>query len=143
MIPTKTGLILAALRISPLNRLRIVCALLLFQRKAGIPQGLRFSFGPSPYGPRCPEVYSALVSLEREGLIIRPLHPAPAQVPYYLTKRGKAEADRAARGIPPALMRHLENAVREAGRLELLDLVRHTLEGRMVKADGAKRQDLP
>jgi len=129
MIPTKTGLIPAALRISPLDRLRIVCALLLFQRKAGAPQGLRFSFEPSPYGPRCPEVYSALVSLERDELVVRPLHPAPAEVPYYLTRRGKAEADRAARSIPPALMWHLEGTVREAGRLELLDLIRRTLEG--------------
>jgi len=87
-------------------------ALFLLRRRAGeIPD--YFHFEPYLYGPCSFEVYDVLATLEREGLVVRPLHPMPHQVAYYLTERGKKEAEEAVRALDPQVREHLEAVIRE------------------------------
>jgi uncharacterized protein YwgA len=119
MVHTKAKWILMVLRISPLDRIHIMKALFLLQRKAGkIPD--YFHFESYLYGPCSFEVYDALTALEREGLVVRPLHPMLQWAAYYLTDRGKKEAESAVRALDPQLREHLETAVKEVKNSKML-----------------------
>ncbi len=123
----KAKWILAMLRIAPLDRIHIMKALFLLQRRVGeIPN--YFHFEPYLYGPCSFEVYEVLAALEEEGIIVRPLHPMPQWVEYYLTQRGKKEADRAANGIAPDLLQRLEEVTKEVSRLGFYELLQRVYE---------------
>jgi uncharacterized protein YwgA len=123
----KAKWILAMLRISPLDRIHIMKALFLLQRRAGeIPD--YFHFEPYLYGPCSFEVYDVLAALEAEGLVVQPLHPIPQWVAYYLTERGKKEAERAARELTPELMQKLEEVTREVSRLGFYELLKRVYD---------------
>ena len=118
----KAKWILAMLRISPLDRIHLMKALFLFQRRVGqIPD--YFHFEPYLYGPCSFEVYEVLAILEKEGLVVRPFHPIPQWVAYYLTDRGKKEVERAAKDLPPELLQCLEEVTREVSRLGFYELL--------------------
>jgi len=123
----KAKWILAILRIAPLDRIHIMKALFLFQRRVGeIPD--YFHFEPYLYGPCSFEVYKVLATLEDDGIIIRPLHPMPQWVEYYLTRRGKKEADRAVNDIAPDLLQRLEEITKEVSQLGFYELLRRVYE---------------
>jgi uncharacterized protein YwgA len=127
MVHPKAKWILAMLRISPLDRIHIMKALFLLRRRAGeIPD--YFQFQPYLYGPCSFEVYDVLAALEREGLVVRPLHPMPHWVAYYLTERGKKEAEKAARALDPQLREHLEALTREVSQLGFYELLRRVYD---------------
>jgi len=127
MVHPKAKWILAMLRISPLDRIHIMKALFLLRRRAGeIPD--YFQFEPYLYGPCSFEVYDVLAALEREGLVVRPLHPMPHWVAYYLTERGKKEAEKAARALDPQLREHLEAQTREVSQLGFYELLRRVYD---------------
>jgi hypothetical protein len=114
-IGNKAKWILAMLKISPLDRIRIMKALFLLKRRAGeIPD--YFQFEPYLYGPCSFEAYDVLASMEREGLVVRPLHPIPNCVAYYLTERGKKEAEKAVCDLDPKMIEHLEAVTREVSQ---------------------------
>ena len=119
----KAKWILAMLRVSPLDRIHIMKALFLFGKRVGeIPN--YFHFEPYLYGPCSFEVYEVLEILEKDGLVVRPLHPIPQWVAYYLTDRGKKEAERAAKDISPELLQRLEEVTREVSRLGFYELLK-------------------
>ena len=127
MAHPKAKWILAMLRISPLDRIHIMKALFLFQRRVGeIPDF--FHFEPYLYGPCSFEVYDVLATMEKEGLVVRPLHPMPHWVDYYLTQCGKKEAEQAARALDPQLRSHLEAVTKEISRLGFYELLRCVYE---------------
>jgi hypothetical protein len=67
--------ILATLMVQPLDRIHIMEALFLLQKRVGgIPNF--FQFEPFFYGPCSFEVYESLFALERNGFVVRPLSPA-------------------------------------------------------------------
>src|SRR5579884_1138962 len=102
MLLPKARWVLVMLRVSPLDRMHIMRGLFLFQRRAG---GVRdaFKFEPYLFGPCSFEVYDVLAAVEGDGLAVRPTHPTPQWVPYYLTGRGEKEAEVAARSLDPQL----------------------------------------
>lgn len=115
--------ILAALMVKPLDRIHIMEALFLLQRRVGgIPDF--FQFEPFFYGPCSFEVYESLFSLERNGFVVRPLSPMFHPVVYYLTDRGKKEAEKAVRTIDPYIWENLVAVISEVGQLSLCDLLR-------------------
>jgi len=102
-------------------------ALFLLQKRAGeIPD--YFHFEPYLYGPCSFEVYDVLAALERDGLVVRPLHPMPHWVAYYLTERGKKEAEKAVRALDPQLREHLEAVTREVSQLGFHELLRRVYD---------------
>jgi uncharacterized protein YwgA len=127
MVQPKARWILAMLRISPLDRIHIMKALFLLQRRAGeIPD--YFHFEPYLYGPCSFEVYDVLTALEREGLVVRPLHPVPHWAAYYLTERGRREAEEAVRDLDQQLREHLEAVTGEVGQLGFRELLRRVYD---------------
>jgi uncharacterized protein YwgA len=127
MVHPKAKWILAMLRISPLDRIHIMKALFLLQRRAGeIPD--YFQFKPYLYGPCSFEVYDVLAALEREGLVVRPLDPMPQWVAYYLTERGKKEAEKAVCDLDPKLRECLEAVTREVSRLGFYELLKRVYD---------------
>jgi uncharacterized protein YwgA len=127
MVHPKAKWILAMLRISPLDRIHIMKALFLLRRRAGeIPD--YFQFEPYLYGPCSFEVYDVLAALEQEGLVVRPLDPMPHWVAYYLTERGKKEAEKAVRDLDPKLRERLEAVTREVSRLGFYELLKRVYD---------------
>ena len=123
----KAKWILAMLRISPLDRIHIMKGLFLLWRRMGeIPD--YFQFEPYLYGPCSFEVYDVLAAMEKEGLIVQPSHPAPQWANYYLTERGRKEAERALREIDAKLRDHLETVTREVSRLGFYALLKRVYE---------------
>jgi hypothetical protein len=123
----KAKWILAMLRVSPLDRIHIMKALFLLWKRVGeIPD--YFHFEPYLYGPCSFEVYEVLATLEKECLVVRPLHPMPQWVAYYLTERGKKEAERAIRELTPELIQKLEEITREVSQLGFYELLRRVYE---------------
>jgi len=111
------------LKISPLDRIHIMKALFLLWKRAGeIPD--YFHFEPYLYGPCSFEVYDVLRDLEREGLIVQPLHAVPQWAKYYLTERGKEEAARALCEIDPILRQQLKMVTKEVSQLGFYALLK-------------------
>lgn len=123
----KAKWILAMLRISPLDRIRIMKGLFLLWRRVGdIPD--YFHFEPYLYGPCSFEVYDVLAIMEKKGLIVQPSHSVPQWEAYYLTERGRKEAERAIREIDPQLRERLEEITREVSRLSFYALLKRVYE---------------
>ena len=102
-------------------------ALFLLQRRAGeIPD--YFHFEPYLYGPCSFEVYDVLATLEKEGLVVRPLHPMPQWVAYYLTERGKKEAESALRDLDPGVRKRLETVTRDVSQLGFYELLKRVYD---------------
>lgn len=123
-MPSKNSWILLALRATPLDRIRLMKTLFLvwYRRGQHIPDF--FEFQPYLYGPCSFEVYSTLDGLSAERLIVQAPHPVQQWANYYLTQRGKAAAEEAAKGAPPALRDQLQKVAQEVARLSFRELLR-------------------
>ncbi len=123
----KAKWILAMLRVSPLDRIHIMKGLFLLWKRAGeIPD--YFHFEPYLYGPCSFEVYDVLAIMENEGLIVQPSHPVLRWEAYYLTERGRKEAERAIREMDPPLRERLEEITREVNRLGFYALLKRVYD---------------
>lgn len=120
----KAKWILAMLRISPMDRIHIMKALFLLGRRGGDLPNF-FKFEPYLYGPCSFELYTLLEELVEEGLIVQPPHPAPRWGKYYLTPKGKIEADRAFKEINPQHRYLLKEVTREVGRMGFYELLKY------------------
>jgi len=121
---TKKDWILLALRRIPLDRIHIMKTLFLIWHRSerNIPD--YFEFEPYLYGPCSFEVYSVLADLQADGLIVQPPHPVPQWVNYYLTAKGKREAEEAEKGISPTTLELIEKVAEEISRLDFSELLR-------------------
>ncbi|KIE57799.1 hypothetical protein A946_11250 [Methylacidiphilum kamchatkense Kam1] len=123
MAHPKAKWILATLKVTPLDRIRIMKTLfLMWKREGNISDYFRFE--PYLYGPCSFEVYDILAAMEREGLIVQPSHSVAQWAKYYLTQRGREEAERAIREITPELRERLEAITTEVSRFSFYELLK-------------------
>lgn len=120
----KKDWILLLLRESPLDRIHIMKALFLIWHRSGRKIKDYFEFEPYLYGPCSFEVYSALENLQAEGFIVQPLHPIPQWVKYYLTEKGKKEANEVAKRTLPNTIKSIETVSDEVSQISFLELLR-------------------
>lgn len=121
---TKGGWVLLALKVAPLDRIRLMKALFLFwwRSQKEIPQ--YFKFEPYLYGPYSLEVYYVLDRLLDAGLIMQLPHSIQQRAEYYLTRRGEMEAIKAAQTADVEVLKKLEQVVKEVARLDFNELLR-------------------
>lgn len=124
MALTKKDWILLSLKQVPLDRIHIMKALFLIWHRSDRNIKDYFSFLPYLYGPCSFEVYSALESLQADGLIVQPPHSIPQWVKYYLTERGKKEAEEAVKKASPDTLILIETVAEEASQLNFYELLR-------------------
>jgi len=124
MALTKKDWILLALRRTPLDRIHIMKTLFLIWHRSGRKIADYFEFVPYLYGPCSFEVYSALESLQADGLIVQPPHPTPQWVNYYLTERGKKKAEEVTNRASPETLRFIETVAEEISQLGFNELLR-------------------
>lgn len=99
-------------------------ALFLVWRRSGGNVPDFFHFEPYLYGPCSFELYRVLRELEEKGLIVQPPHPVQQWAKYYLTERGKAEAESVSRHIDPGILKKMEQAVDEVACLDFYALLK-------------------
>ena len=119
----KAKWIFAALRIRPLDRIRLMKALFLTWKRSGGNIPGFFQFEPYLYGPCSFELYRVLRELEEKGLIVQPPHPIQQWAKYYLTERGKEKADSMSRHIDTKILERLKQAVDEVADLDFYKLL--------------------
>lgn len=124
MALTKKDWILLVLRQTPLDRIHIMKTLFLIWHRLGRKIPDFFEFEPYLYGPCSFEVYSVLESLQADGYVVQPPHPMPQWVNYYLTGRGKKEAEEVAKSASPKTLRFIETVAKEASQLSFYELLR-------------------
>lgn len=124
MAIAKKYYILLALRQAPLDRIHIMKALFLVWHKSGRKIKDYFEFVPYLYGPCSFEVYSELEKLKAEGFIVQPLHPMPQWANYYLTEKGKKDADESVKKVSPNTLRLLKEVSEEVSRLSFYELLK-------------------
>jgi|SRR3989304_3135587 len=124
MALTEKDWILLALKRIPLDRIHIMKTLFLIWHRSGRKMTGYFQFEPYLYGPCSFEVYSMLGNLQANGFIVQPPHPAPQWVNYYLTDRGKKEAEEAEKRVSPNILRLIEEVANEVSRLNFYELLR-------------------
>ena len=120
----KKDWILLTLRQTPLDRIHIMKTLFLIWHRLGKKITDYFEFVPYLYGPCSFEVYSVLEGLQADGFIIQPPYPKPQWVNYYLTERGKKEAEESAKTALPETVRFIETVVAETSKLSFHELLR-------------------
>jgi len=123
---TKNDWVLLLLRQNPLDRIHIMKALFLIWHRSGRNIKNYFEFVPYLYGPCSFEVYSVLENLQANGFIVQPPHSMPQWVNYYLTEKGRKEAENAAARASSDILRFIEKIVEQVSRLgfyELLQMV--------------------
>lgn len=120
----KAKWILAALRIKPLDRIRLMKALFLVWKRSGGNIPNFFHFEPYLYGPCSFEVYSALDELSKQGLIVQPPQPPHQWANYYLTSRGRVAAEEAAKTVAPDNRALLEQVIQEVSQLGFYELLK-------------------
>jgi len=120
----KKDWILLVLRRTPLDRIHIMKTLFLIWHRSGRKFADYFKFEPYLYGPCSFEVYSVLGNLQTSGFIVQPPHPMPQWINYYLTERGKNEAEQAAKRASPETLRFIETVAEEASQLSFYELLR-------------------
>jgi uncharacterized protein YwgA len=121
---TKKEWILLLLRETPLDRIHIMKALFLIWHRSGRKIKDYFVFEPYLYGPCSFEVYSVLRVLETSGFIVQPPHPRPQWINYFLTTRGKEEAEKAKEKASPETLRVIEKVSNEVSQLSFYELLR-------------------
>ncbi len=124
MALTKKDWLLLVMRRTPLDRIHIMKALFLIWHRSGRKITDYFEFEHYLYGPCSLEIYAVLESLQTDGFIVQPPHPKPQWVNYYLTERGKKEAEEAKKRIPPETIRFIETVVDEVSQLSFYELLR-------------------
>lgn len=124
MALAKKDWILLALRQTPLDRIHIMKTLFLIWHRSGRKMTDYFRFEPYLYGPCSFEVYSVLESLQADGYIVQPPHPTPQWINYYLTEKGRKQAEEAANSASPETLRFIETVVKEVSELNFYGLLR-------------------
>ena len=124
MTLTKKDWVLLALRQTPLDRIHIMKTLFLIWHRSGRKITDYFDFNPYLYGPCSFEVYSVLDSLQADRYIVQPPHTIPQWVNYYLTERGKKEAEEAVRKASREALILIETVVAESSQLSFYELLR-------------------
>lgn len=119
----KRDWILLALRRTPLDRMHTMKTLFLIWHGSGRKITNYFEFIPYLYGPCSFEVYSEIEKLKGEGLIVQPPHPMPQWVNYYLTEKGKKEAEEVKKRTPLETIRFIETVVDEVSKLSFYELL--------------------
>ena len=99
-------------------------ALFLIWHRSGRNIPNYFNFEPYLYGPCSFEVYSVLKILETSGFIVQAPHPRPQWVNYFLTARGKEEAEKAKEKASPDTLRVIEKVSHEVSQLSFYELLR-------------------
>lgn len=123
MAITKNDWILLALRQTPLDRIHIMKTLFLIWHRSGRKITDYFDFKPYLYGPCSFEVYSVIASLQSDGYIVQPPHPTPQWVNYYLTERGKMEAEEAKKRVSSNALNLIKEVVEEVSQLGIYELL--------------------
>jgi len=124
MTLTKKDWLLLLLKQSPLDRIHIMKALFLVWHRSRRKIEDYFEFEPYLYGPCSFEVYTVLDNLEGNSYIVQPPHPIPRWVNYYLTERGKKEAEEATKRASSEILRFIESVVKEVSQLSFYELIR-------------------
>lgn len=124
MALAKKDWILLTLRRTPLDRIHIMKTLFLVWHRSGRKITDYFEFEPYLYGPCSFEVYTVLEKLQAEGFIVQPSHPTPQWVNYYLTMRGKREADEVAKRVPSDTRKLIEEIAVEVSQIGFYELLR-------------------
>ena len=119
----KKDWILLILRESPMDRIHIMKSLFLIWHRCHRNLPNYFEFVPYLYGPCSFEAYSVLENLQNTGLIVQPPHPKPLWVNYYLTNKGKKEAEEACKKVPPETLRIIKEVVKEISKLNFYELL--------------------
>lgn len=120
----KRDWILLFLHETPLDRIRLMEALFLFWYRSGKAITDYFAFEPYLYGPCSFEVYSILDELTREGLLVQPLQPVQQWARYYLTAKGRQEAEKVIRAHDPKTIEKINEIAREVSHLGFYELLR-------------------
>jgi len=120
---TKKDWILLVLKQAPLDRIHIMKALFIIWHRSGRNITDYFEFEPYLYGPCSFEVYSVLGNLQSSGFIDQPLHPVPRWVNYYLTEKGRKEAEQATKGVSYATLRLIEEVSKETSQMGFFELL--------------------
>lgn len=119
----KKDWILLILKISPMDRIHIMKTLFLIWHRTGRKLSDYFKFEPYLYGPCSFEVYKELRNLETEGLIIQPPHSIPEWINYYLTQKGRLEAEKIYNNASPEIRENIEKIVKEVSQLSFWELL--------------------
>lgn len=116
--------ILLFLREHPLDRMHLMKALFLlwYRSKRSIPE--YFVFEPYLYGPCSFEVYSVLEDLLANGFVVQLPHPVQQWACYFLTDRGKREAEAAVSFADPATLAQVKQIANEVSNLGFSELLR-------------------
>lgn len=120
----KKDWVLLALRKVPLDRIHVMKTLFLIWHRSGRKITNYFEFKPYLYGPCSFEIYTVLESLQTDGFIVQPPYPIPQWVNYYLTERGKKEAEETKKQIPHETVRFIETVADEVSQLSFYELLR-------------------
>ncbi|MEO0236254.1 MAG: hypothetical protein ABIM02_05975 [candidate division WOR-3 bacterium] len=123
MTLSKKDWILLLLRESPLDRIHIMKALFLIWHRSGRKLTNYFEFKPYLYGPCSFEVYSVLSNMEVERLIVQPPYPAPQWVEYYLTDKGKKEAEKVFNNTSDEIREIIKKITAEISNLNFFELL--------------------
>jgi len=107
----KRDWIMLALREASLDRIDIARVLFLVKEKIGREIKDYFKFTPFFFQPFSIQIYPTLKELELDRKIIQPPHPK--WVRYYLTKKGKQEAEKIFKETPLEVRKIIKEAVNE------------------------------
>lgn len=121
---SKKDWILLLLRKSPLDRIHIMKALFLIWNRSGRKIPDYFEFVPYLYGPCSFELYSTLENMESDVLIVQPPHSTPQWVNYYLTEKGKKEAEETVKKVSLNALRFVESVVNEISGIGFYELLK-------------------
>jgi len=120
---TKKDWILLILREAPMDRIHIMKALFLIWHRKNRNLPNYFEFVPYLYGPCSFEVYSMLENLQSTGFIVQPPHPVPQWVNYYLTAKGKKEAEEVSEKVSQQTLEIIKGVVKEISNLNFFELL--------------------
>ena len=124
MAMCKKDWILLILKQLPLDRIHIMKILFLIWHRSDRKIENYFQFKPYLYGPCSFEVYTVLDELSADGLIIQPPHPVHQWVNYYLTEKGKKEAEESEKKASSNIISIINNVANELSKLDFSELLR-------------------
>ncbi|ALL00739.1 hypothetical protein Pyrde_0689 [Pyrodictium delaneyi] len=125
----KKLMVLALLGNGPVQgRTRMMKLLFLAQdraRKRGIELDGGFEFIPYRFGPWSYEVLMVLEELQQEGLVVEEVEETSygPRFRYFLTRRGREEAEKARQKLPPEIVEELDRVYREWAQRRLIELI--------------------
>lgn len=124
MMLTKEQWILLILKESPLDRIHIMKTLFLIWHRSGRNIPNYFEFTPYLYGPCSFEVYSVLMDMEFERLIVQPPHSIRDWTNYYLTEKGEKKVEVTKKQTNPDILVLIKTIVSEVSRLSFYELLK-------------------